>query len=423
MAKIPARKNLLKNFILRNSEKEYGKQSVQGIIKCILEPLMEQISSEGLVLMRVFNTDGIASVIKRLEFSDVKIYSYCDNLAGNKIINIEKENLWDNAEFILVLAPRYSAVLMWDWTILDNGMTPVCFVINSKEITDFANIIFDNSSVELRNYLTTYAPDRREQKTMNIAVNKIADAYNSVNQEMVITLAEQENCNKSDDLLKEFEQISEKAKLTAHEIKNQLSVIDLYTKILEKRTANICDDNETADSVRNAIECIRQANFSVNSYISELRTFSKPIVTDRQLSDIVDNIITLAAPKAKEKGISLETFVDSQYRVYVDSAKIQSIILNLIYNGIESIEQKGRITLKIQEKENNKIALLVRDSGKGIPADVLPHIFEEGFTTKIEGNGLGLYICRKLAAEQYCELNLTHTGKDGTEFELLMPKA
>lgn len=423
MAKIPARKNLLKNFILQNSEKEYGKQSVQGLIKSLLEPLMEQISSEGLVLMRVFNTEGIASVIKRLEFSDVKIYSYCDNLAGNKIINIEKENIWDSTEFILILAPRYSAVLMWDWDLYENGMTPVCLIINSREISDIANIIFDNSSVELRNYLTTYAPDRREQKTMNLAVNKIADAYNSVNQEMIITLAEQENCSKSDDLLKEFEQISEKAKLTAHEIKNHLSVIDLYTKILEKRTTNICDDKDTADSIKNAIECIRQAAFSVNSFISELRTYSKPILTDRQLSDMVDDVITLAAPKAKEKGIFLETFVDSQYRVSVDSAKIQSIILNLIYNAIDAIEHNGRITLKIQEKENNRIALLVRDSGKGIPEDVLPHIFEEGFTTKIEGNGLGLYICRKLAAEQYCELKLTRTGKDGTEFELLIPKA
>ena len=208
MAKIPAKRNIVREVVLTSSEKEYGRQAIQGLVKCLLEPLMEQTSSEGLVLMRLFNTDGISSVIKRLEFSDVKIYSYCDNLAGNKIINIEKENIWDTTEFILILAPRYSAVLIWDRALLENGLSQICFIMNSREISDIANIIFDNSSVALANYLTTYAPDRREQKTMNIAINKIAESYNSLNQEMVITLAEQENYDKSEDLLNEFEQIS-----------------------------------------------------------------------------------------------------------------------------------------------------------------------------------------------------------------------
>lgn len=423
MAKIPAKRNILRELVLTSSEKEYGKQAIQGLIKSLLEPLMEQTSSEGLVLMRLFNTDGISSVIKRLEFSDVKIYSYCDNLAGNKIINIEKENIWDTTEFILILAPRYSAVLIWDWALLENDMSQICFIMNSREISDIANIMFDNSSVALANYLTTYAPDRREQKTMNIAINKIAENYNSVSQEMAITLAEQENYDKSEDLLNEFEQISEKAKMTSHEIKNHISVIDLYTKIIERRIQNVSADNETLDSIKNAIESIKQANFSINSFISDLRTFSKPILTDRQLSSIVESVVTLASPKANEKGIALEAYVDSEYRVSADTTRLQSILLNLIYNAIDSIESKGRITLKVEEKENNKLALLVRDSGKGIQEEDVPHIFDEGFTTKIDGNGLGLYICKRLANEQYCELNLTHTGKDGTEFELLIPKA
>ena len=423
MAKIPSRRNILRELVLTGSEKEYGKSAIQGLLRALLEPLMEQTSSEGLVLLRLFNTDGISSVLKRLEFSDVKIYSYSDKFSGNKVINIEKENIWDTTEFAVILAPRYSAVLIWDWSVLENDMTPVCFILNSREISDVANTIFANSSVSLENYLLTYAPDRREQRTMNLAINKIADAYNNISKEMVITLAEQENYDKSEELLKEFEQISEKAKMTAHEIKNQLSVIDLYSKIIEKRMENLSGDEENIQSVKNALESIKQANFSVSSYISELRTFSKPILTDRQLSSVVDSVISLAIPRAKEKEISLETFVDNEYRVSIDSAKMQSILLNLIYNAVDSIKHGGRITLKVEEKENNKIALLVRDSGTGIKEEDVSHIFDEGFTTKIDGNGLGLYICKKLANEQYCELNLKHTGKDGTEFEIIIPRA
>lgn len=422
MARIPSKRNILRELILASSDREYTKLSIQGLVRSLLEPLMEQSFSEGLVLLRLFNTDGISSVLKRLEFSDVKIYSYNDELSGNKIINIEKEKIWDTTEFVLILAPRYSAVVIWDWALLENDMTQVYFLMNSREISDIANAIFANSSVSLENYLLTYAPDRREQKTMNIAINKIADAFNNTGKEMAITIAEQQSYDKSEELLKEFEQISEKAKMTAHEIKNHLSVIDLYTRIIEKRMDNVSGDEETLNSLKNAVESIKQANFAVNSFISELRTFTKPILTDRQLSSIVENVMTLALPKAKEKGISLETFVDNEYRVSVDVAKMQSIILNLIYNAIESISKNGRITLKIEERENNKVALLVRDSGSGIKEEDVPHIFDEGFTTKIEGNGLGLYICKKLANEQYCDLNLTHTGKDGTEFEILIPR-
>ena len=422
MAKIPLKRNVLRELILTSSEREYGRHSIQGLVRALLEPLMEQTSSEGLVLMRLFNVDGISSVLKRLEFSDVRLYSYCDNLAGNKVINIEKENIWDTTEFILILAPRYSAVLMWDWAILENDMTPVCFIMNSREISDVAHLMFENSSVELENYLTTYAPDRREQKTMNVAINKIADSYNNVCKEMLITLEEQKNYDKSEDLFKEFEQISEKAKMTSHEIKNHLSVIDLYTRIIEKRAENISCDDETMASIKNALESIKQANFAAKSFMSELRVFSKPILTERQLSSIVESAVTLAMPKAKDKNISLENFVDNEYRVSVDSVRMQSIILNLLYNAVDAIEKGGRITVKTEERENNKIALLVRDSGSGIKEEDTLHIFDEGFTTKIDGNGLGLYICKRLANEQYCDINLTHTGKDGTEFEILIPK-
>ena len=95
--------------------------------------------------------------------------------------------------------------------------------------------------------------------------------------------------------------------------------------------------------------------------------------------------------------------------------------MNLIYNGIDAIEENGRITLKIGEKQGNKVRLLVQDSGSGIPENVVPKIFDEGFTTKINGNGQGLAICKKLMEQQYGDLKLVKTGNDGTEFELLIP--
>ncbi len=421
MAKFLNNKNVLKNLVITGSEKEYGKQTIQGIFRSLTEPLLEQQSPEGLVLLKLSNTEGINSVIKRLEFSDVKMYSYCDNLINEKVINIEKNSIWGDTEFILILAPRYSAVLIWDWSILNNGMSQVCLILNSREITDIANLIFENSTIALNEYLTTYAPDRREQKTMNTAINKIVNCLDNVNQEMVFSQAEKENLSKTEDLLKEYEQISNKAKMTAHEIKNHISVIDLYSKILEKRIENNKLDAETENSVRNAISSINKSAKIISSFISELRSYATPLFCEKQLSKVVEEVINLAKPKAKEKGIIVENYVEEQYRVHIDEIKMQSVLLNLIYNGIDAIDKNGRITLKTAGKKNNQVILHVKDSGNGISKEIVSKIFDEGFTTKDDGNGQGLTICKKLMEEQYGRIELKRTGEDGTEFELLIP--
>ena len=238
---------------------------------------------------------------------------------------------------------------------------------------------------------------------------------------MVFTQAEKETYSESEDLLKQYEQISEKAKMTAHEIKNHVSVIDLYTKILEKRLENVELEQESKKSVENSIESIKQAAFTISSFISELRSYSSPILTEVKLASIVNSVVSLAMPKAQEKGIALESYVDDEFRVHIDETKMQSVILNLIYNAIDAIEKNGRVTLKIKGKENNYVKLAISDSGSGISPEVLPHIFEDGFTTKIDGNGLGLGICKKLTEEQYGKLRLVKTDAEGTEFELLIP--
>ena len=300
-------------------------------------------------------------------------------------------------------------------------MTQVCLILNSREISDIANIMFDNSTITLNDYLTTYAPDRREQKTMNIAINKIVDCLNNVNQEMVFTQAEKENYSDADEVIKEYEQISEKAKFTAHEIKNHVSVIDLYTKILEKRLEGVEFDEERENSIKNSLESIRKAAFTISSYISELRSYSTPILSEKQLSSVVNDVIKLAEPKAKEKNVFLESFVSDEYRVHIDETKMQSVLLNLIYNAIDAIDKQGRVSLKIGGKEKNCVKLLVKDSGSGIEEKNISKIFEDGFTTKIEGNGLGLSICKRLMKEQYGDLRLSRTGSDGTEFEVTIP--
>lgn len=415
-------KNLLKDLILRESTKEYSKQTIIGLFRSILEPVVEAQNQDSLVLLRLKNTENINSVIKRLEYTTVKLCFFSDEQIDSNLENVQKEKCWENVEFVVVLAPRYSAVFLWDYSLADlDGVASVYLQYNSRGIADIAKIIFENSNVDLERYLTDFAPDRRENELLNTAINKIADAFNSVNEENRITEAEKETLTKTEDKLQEYEYTSDKAKIVSHEIKNHISIIDLYSKIIEKRIENNLTDKKIEESSLNAVKNIKKSSHSICQLLNELKTFAKLILVERRLSSIIPEAVELALPKAKEKNIRLDYSIETDYRVHIDEIKIQSVLINVIYNAIESIKNKGEVTVKCDVKKNNYARIIIKDNGEGIKKDLQDKIFEFGFTTKIDGNGLGLYICKSLMKEQYGDINIVKSDENGTELEILIP--
>ena len=416
------KKNTLLNFILNDSSKEYSKQTIIGLFRSILEPLIEAPSQEGLVLFRLNDLEGVSSVIKRIEFSGAAVYSFNDNLNSDKILNIEKENIWESVEFVMVLAPRYSAVLVWDYSSAQKQeFSEICLIYNSKTVADVAKVIFNNSTIDLNEYLTTFAPDRRENNILNVSINKIVNCFNSVNEEIVMNEAEKETLVKSEEMLQEYEYTSDKAKFIAHEIKNHLSIIDLYAKIAEKRINSINLDDENQKSINNAITNIRNAKYAITQFVNELKNFARPILVEKKLIPIIDDVINLTLPKANEKNICIEKNCKEDVRIHIDEIKFQSVLINLIYNAIEAIDENKKITISFEQKKNNFAQIIVSDNGDGIKEDIQDKIFHKGFTTKSIGNGLGLHICKTLMKEQYGEINLLKSDSNGTHFEVLIP--
>ena len=420
--KFKKQRNLLQDFILKESSKEYSKQTIKGLFRSILEPLTEVSSQEALVLVKIKDTENVDSVIKRLGYTSVKMYFFSNEPEENNFQNIQKEDLWDDVEFVIVLAPRYSAALLWDYsTAAMKDCSDICLLYNSRNISDITKIIAANSKIDLDEYLVTYAPDRRENELLNSAINRLAQSYDDVNSEFFITEAEKENLTKTEDLLKDYEYTSDKAKMISHEIKNHLSIIDLYSKIAEKRLSGVALNTEVRESVENAIKSIKYSAYSITQFVNELKVFAKPILVEKKLNSIIEDVVTLTLPKARENSVQIEANVKENVRVHVDEIKIQSVIINLIYNAIEAIQENGRVVLECTEVVNNCARVLVSDNGAGIPKQLHDEIFEEGFTTKLTGNGLGLYICKNLMKEQYGDIRLMCSNEAGTQFEILIP--
>lgn len=413
--------NQLRTFIFEKSDKEYGKQTINGLFRTIIEPLIENNRGNAYVFLKLKDTSDVKSVIKRLTFSDTKIYAFSDSLSDCNITNIEKENIWESVEFVLLLSPRYSVAMIWDYdTSQSKDMSELCLLYNTKSISDIAKVIFSNSKLDFSEYLKKFQPDRRENIALNSSILKLAGILEDLNREVEIGSFSQKELGKSETNLENYEQATENIRFICHEIKNHLSIINLYSTITQKKIEKASCDEETEKSLNSAIKNIQNSSSMISRLLNDLKCFSKAEIEPTNIHLTVKTAVEMAKAKAEEKSVELKFGGDEGIIVKADEMKLQNILLNLIYNAIDAVKSKGEVNIS-WEKQGTYAKILVQDNGEGIDEKSVDKIFEMNFTTKPSGNGLGLPICKTLIKEQNGELNLLMTGKKGSVFEILLP--
>ena len=113
------------------------------------------------------------------------------------------------------------------------------------------------------------------------------------------------------------------------------------------------------------------------------------------------------------------TLPEYDMEIKCDSRKVQAVFSNLIVNSIQAFDNSGQITVNI-DPSPEKISIIFEDSGPGIPDDVLPKIFDHLFTTKQEGTGLGLGICKSIVEQHGGTINVKNNP---TAFIIELPRS
>ena len=412
-------KNLLKDLIYLGQTRPVNKQTIKGLFRFALEPILEAQSQKAVVLIRLFDTKELDGVLKRLEFTNAEVYSFDDVTSGE---NLTRDDIWGQTEFLVLLSPRYSACVLWDYSTENVKDTSCVYqLLNSKDVNEVVRIISENSKIDLMRYTQEYTPERRSNELLNKAVHKFIDFADSFVEEAALNRAEAGLLGESDDIAKKYEYISTKAKVLSHDIKNHLSVIDLYSKIMEKRLEHV-SNKELQDSMLNAVASIKKSKDAIAALLSELRSIRSVKLETLNYSKVLQNAIDLVHARAMETNTKFEVSGGYTGNILADENKFLNVLINLFYNAIDAVKENGIIRINAEETVDNMLKIYISDNGCGMDEASAKRVFEEGYTSKPTGSGLGLYISKEAMKEQYGDLNLKASDRNGTTFEVIVPR-
>ncbi|MBY6273480.1 MAG: hypothetical protein CW346_14885 [Bacillaceae bacterium] len=162
----------------------------------------------------------------------------------------------------------------------------------------------------------------------------------------------------------------------------------------------------------------------LESISQELMCFAKPNKNQWKvcnLGAILEKSIALLEGDIFRKRIQVIFHRDEEpIPVFCDEQKIKQVFINLIKNAMEATESQGKIIIKAS-KEKESAVITVTDTGCGIPEELMNRIGQPFFTTKENGNGLGLMMCNKIIAEHNGSISVRSKMGVGTTFAVTLP--
>ena len=211
--------------------------------------------------------------------------------------------------------------------------------------------------------------------------------------------------------------IYEQSRCIAHEMRNHLSICELYTQIIRK---NLEKEGIKNSSIENALNCINKSLKIMNNNLLDLKSLNNFSPKICSIKKILEEGIRLSQVYICEKDIKITSDLQTDANVYIDENKFLACIVNIIKNAIEAISNNGEINVSLQLADNNA-HIKISNNGEAISEEKQKVIFEEGFTTKQTGSGLGLHICANNLKAQNAILKLIESTEEKTVFEIVLP--
>jgi signal transduction histidine kinase len=202
----------------------------------------------------------------------------------------------------------------------------------------------------------------------------------------------------------------------AHEIRNPLNSISLFIQLMRQNTT----DTEQLDYQGKILKEIDRIDDIIRKLLDASRR-TRTITNDISIDRVIDNALEAFSPQIETGKIRVtRSYCDAIPPIKADPAELEQIFTNLFLNALDEMPAGGQLALQICE-ENRRVVVRVGDSGGGIPADILPFIFDPFYSTKLRGTGMGLPVVQRIARIYEGNIVVEMTSSKGTVFRLDFP--
>jgi PAS domain S-box-containing protein len=278
--------------------------------------------------------------------------------------------------------------------------------------------------------LAQYEFDAADGRRVQVSLDFIQEKGTPIG--ALLTMRDAESVRRIEDEIEISRRLSASGRMTrgvAHEVKNPINAIVLHLQLLQNKLQQ--DDPDT----RRHMEVIGSEIHRLDRVVQILVDFTRP--RDLRLEDvdfrkILESVSELAAPDAARHGVRVVQELpnhdlsnrDEALMVRVDSDLMKQAILNLVLNGVQSMNAGGTLTLKAR-RDGEMIVAEVLDQGCGIPPAAQEKIFELYYTTKSDkgGSGIGLAQTYQIMQWHYGSVEFDSIVGAGTTFRLRLPAA
>jgi signal transduction histidine kinase len=290
--------------------------------------------------------------------------------------------------------------------------------LSKKEVAPGQTGVFSQTDLQFLNALATYTAYAVDNARLFEEAQQAAQRLQEVveDQKLRLTLAQQQMIQAA-----KLSALGELVAGVAHELNNPLTVLVGASDILEQ---------QAPEPLKEYAEMIRESTNAARSIVRGLLTFGRQMPLERRhvmLDELIDKVLALTAADLRIESVKIDRDMAPELPpVWADGNQLQQVLVNLVTNAKQAMaeqpEGQRRITIATRALGSDRVQITLRDTGPGIPAEVLPKIFDPFVTTKgSAGTGLGLSISYGIIREHGGLITAESLPGQGATFTIDLP--
>lgn len=273
--------------------------------------------------------------------------------------------------------------------------------------------------------VTFPAADGNSGRQLEASVQPIKDREEIVG--ALISLYDRETVARLESRLDYSERLADFARITsgiAHEVKNPLNAMVIHLELLRSKLQKL---SPAAEDARPQLDILTSEIQRLDRVVQTFLDFTRPPrinLRPLDVNQVLDETLALAAPEAERRGCIVErAFSDHLPRIAGDADLLKQAFLNIVINGFQAMQYGGQLLVTTVQDADGHVRISIKDHGAGIEPEARERIFHLYYTTKPEGNGIGLAQAYRAVQLHNGHITFDSSPAHGTTFHIRLKAA